>query len=301
MRFPRRLVVPAMLLCLVPSLARAGEVTVLATTLASNQFSPTTVTVNVGDHVVWQWVTNFHSCTSGATAGVPGPVGPPGNQIQWDTGPQNSGTVFNMKFQNPGSYQFFCGPHAPGMQGVVNVSATHVSVPDFRITEIVYGDNTNNFVEIANLGGSAGHLEGKLDINGNIVNLSFDMAAGSHAFANAGTFSAALGSSGYVALFLANTVNTNLDATQIIDYVEWGNGGHAHEADAVDAQPTAYWTGGDFLPTMAPNHSMSFCGNSGDYGMGFWSETATRTKFNPNACASPAHRSTWGRLKSLYR
>jgi plastocyanin len=300
MRFPRSLVAAAVLLCLPPSLARAGEV-IVNTGNVGNTFSPSSTTINVGDHVIWIWGTSGHTCTSGATAGIPGPVGPPGNQIQWNSNLQNAGAVFNQKFVNAGVYQYYCGPHAPAMSGVINVSATHVSVPDFRISEIVYGDGANNFVELANLG-ATGHLEGYLDVNGTIINLSFDMLSGSHAFANAGSATLGLTGTGYVALFVANTLNPNLlDASQIIDYVEWGASGQAREAAAVDAQPTPYWNSGDFLPTMAPGHSMSFCGTSGDYGMGFWSETANRTKFNPNDCASPAQRSTWGRLKSLYR
>lgn len=301
MRFPHRFVVPAVLLCLVPSLAQPGEVMVNVGAVGLT-FTPSSTTVNVGDHVIWIWGTSGHTCTSGSIPGTPGFVGPAGHQIQWATITETAGATFSVKFQDAGAYQYFCAPHSPSMAGVVNVSSTHVPIADFRITEVRYGAGASNFVEITNVGDATGNVQGfRLDVNGSIVTFaSIDVPAGGR-IVNQGSFSAALGSTGYVALFVANSVGPSFDATQIIDYVQWGAGGQAREQAAADAQPTPYWTIGDFLPSMAPGHAIAFCGNQGQYGLGFWSEVANPTPNAVNDCASPAARSTWGRLKSLYR
>jgi plastocyanin len=303
MRYLRSVFLPAVLLCLLPGSGRAGEVTVNATTIGNNQFSPASININVADHVTWIWVTSGHTCTSGST-GVPAAVGPPGHQLQWGTSAQAAGAAFSLKFIGAaaGAYQYFCAPHFPTMQGVVNVGAAHQAVADFRISEVRYGAGANDFVEIANLGDAAGNLQGyRLNVGGSVVTFNaVDVLPGGR-IVNQGAFTAALGSTGSVALFVPNTIDGTFNALSIIDYVQWGAAGQPLEQIAADAQPTAYWTPGDFLPTMAPGHSMSFCGVSGQYGMGFWSEVANPTPFNANDCASPAYRSTWGRLKSLYR
>jgi len=302
MRFHGRLVVPAVLLCLAPSLARAGEVRVDATTIGNNVFNPSGVAINPGDHVVWVWVTaGGHTCTSGSTPGVPGLVGPPNNRVQWATSPQGVGATFNFKFLAAGAYPYFCSPHSATMTGVVNVMGTHQAIADFRITEVRYGAGTDNFVEITNMGDAAGDFTGyRLDVNGSIVTTAGGIPIGGH-FVNQGSLTLALGSSGYIALYAPNSVSNAFDSYQIVDFVEWGVAGQPREIDAVDAQPTPYWNSGDFLPSMADGHAIAFCGISGQYGLGFWSEVANPTPNASNDCASPAVRSTWGRLKSLYR
>jgi plastocyanin len=78
-------------------------------TISDFQFSPSSVTVNVGDTVTW---TNNgptpHSATS--SGGV------------WDTGIMDAGESGSHTFTEPGTFAYICTPH-PNMQGTVVVQA----------------------------------------------------------------------------------------------------------------------------------------------------------------------------------
>lgn len=68
-------------------------------------FNPSTVAINVGDQVVWTWVSDFHSTTSDTRL--------------WDSGVFNSGHVFTNTFTSAGSFPYSCVVH--GFTGTVNV------------------------------------------------------------------------------------------------------------------------------------------------------------------------------------
>src|ERR1041385_7649758 len=68
-------------------------------------FNPSDVTINVGDSVVWTWVSDNHNTQS--SSGL------------WDSGIQNTGFVFTNTFPNPGSFPYFCIVH--GFTGNINV------------------------------------------------------------------------------------------------------------------------------------------------------------------------------------
>jgi LPXTG-motif cell wall-anchored protein len=78
-------------------------------TISDFQFSPSSVTVNVGDTVTW---TNNgptpHSATS--SGGV------------WDTGIMDAGKSGSHTFTEPGTFAYICTPH-PNMHGTVVVQA----------------------------------------------------------------------------------------------------------------------------------------------------------------------------------
>jgi plastocyanin len=80
------------------------------------QFSPSSISIQVGDTVTWNWRASGHSVTSG-TPGSPNGL--------FDSGIKNSGTTFAHTFTAAGSFGYFCMPHGLccGMTGTVNVSA----------------------------------------------------------------------------------------------------------------------------------------------------------------------------------
>jgi len=85
-------------------------------TISDFQFSPSSVTVNVGDTVTW---TNNgptpHSATS--TGGV------------WDTGIMDAGKSGSHTFSEAGTFSYICTPH-PNMHGTIVVQAAAVDQGD---------------------------------------------------------------------------------------------------------------------------------------------------------------------------
>jgi len=80
------------------------------------QFTPSSVTIQVGDTVQWNWGSNNHSTTSG-TPGNPDGL--------WNSGILNNGATFSQTFNTAGTFSYFCSPHGSccGMVGTVIVSA----------------------------------------------------------------------------------------------------------------------------------------------------------------------------------
>jgi plastocyanin len=98
--------------------------TLLATAtvhLINFAFSPSAVTINVGDTVHWVWDTDHHSTTSVT-----------GSAEQWDSGVHNSGYTFDHTFTKVGTFAYYCTMHgsdngngtAGGMSGTVTVNST---------------------------------------------------------------------------------------------------------------------------------------------------------------------------------
>jgi plastocyanin len=85
------------------------------TILVSNfQFSPATVSANVGDTILWQWSSGGHTTTSTSV---------PTGAATWDHPMTSSATTFKYVLTVKGTYQYWCTIHAPQMAGVLNVSA----------------------------------------------------------------------------------------------------------------------------------------------------------------------------------
>ncbi len=87
------------------------------------RFTPSSVTIHVGDTVQWTWAASGHSSTSGT------PSAPAG---LWDSGIRNQGATFSHTFTSAGSFPYFCTPHGAccGMTGTVVVaSATPTPSP----------------------------------------------------------------------------------------------------------------------------------------------------------------------------
>jgi plastocyanin len=85
-------------------------------------FSPSIITINAGETVTWQWVSDLHSTTSGTCVPAGCTPGPPClGCAPWDSGVHNTGFIHTETFNNPNTYSYFCSIHQFNMQGVVNV------------------------------------------------------------------------------------------------------------------------------------------------------------------------------------
>ncbi len=86
-------------------------------TVQNTSFSPSSVTIAVGDSVTWRWAGGSHSVTQGTT---PDPSQDPSRLF--DSGVKSSGT-FGYRFTSAGTFPYFCRPHfASGMKGTVKVN-----------------------------------------------------------------------------------------------------------------------------------------------------------------------------------
>jgi plastocyanin len=98
------------------------------------QFSPSTVTANVGDIIRFQWSSGFHTTTSTSV---------PGGASAWDN-PINSGNLtFDYTLQVQGTYQYDCTFH-PSMTGTINVGA---ALP-VKFGELITQENTAGRIAI---------------------------------------------------------------------------------------------------------------------------------------------------------
>src|SRR5579859_4049145 len=75
-----------------------------------------TTTIPVNTTVVWNWVSGFHSTTSGTCAGSCTPNG------KWDSGQNGVPNTFMQVFNQVGTYPYFCSVHLAMMQGTVIVA-----------------------------------------------------------------------------------------------------------------------------------------------------------------------------------
>ena len=303
------------------AVARAGQVRV---NLSGFAFSPTDVTVNQGDHVVWVWTSSNHTVTSGDRTQVADEMIGDG---RFNTSPD--GTTYNLmdayswKSDFTGTQIYYCQPHS-GMIGTITMLGSGATgTSDFRVTEVLYNTASGGgLVEITNLGaagnlgmyrlqwsGGAAQTLKKAGATGASTNLL--VAAGGRVIVHvnaAGTTtdtdvylsgSGDLPAAGSLALFVPNTVQPSLaDPKQMIDFVQWGAGGQANEAAAVTA---GFWFAGAAVPAVAAGHSLEWCGQPGQYGSNRWYDNPTPNVGAVDNCVVPALRTTWGRIKSLYR
>jgi plastocyanin len=279
-----------------------------------NRFSPSVQTLNVGDYVTWSWVsTAIHTVTSGTSPSAPSGI--------FGT-PSMAGTAqaFTWRADRTGSVPYFCSIHA-GMTGILEISASGVRTSSFRITEVQYDEAAGkDRIEIANLGGDPGDL-GKYRIairSSAAVTVPYEKLPVStspgrvviHPNETGTTtpaefYMAGIGDlplSGSVALYAPDTKppTTLDDASQIIDFVQWGapNQPNANAAVAAGIWPSA----SEFVAAVPATggYDLAFCGTEAQRGAQFWD--VAMPNFRAQAlCATPVQTSTWGRIKLLYR
>jgi plastocyanin len=91
--------------------AAGGE---LANAFVDAQSGTSTSTIHAGDTIEWQWLSGYHSTTSGTC-----PLGCVPNGL-WDSGIQ-VGSTFRHTFPVAGTFPYFCSVHGTMMQGSVIV------------------------------------------------------------------------------------------------------------------------------------------------------------------------------------
>lgn len=291
----------------------AGEVRVNVSNFA---FSPADIGVNLGDHVVWIWTGGTHTATSGDAFGdLYGPV-PDGI---FESGSRGPGGEYGWKANVAGTEPYYCLLHwASYMVGTVDVIGIGYPVSDFRITEVQYNvAGGKDLIEIANLGTDAGDLgRYRLSVtpgaSSSIGPISVPVPPGGRVVLRvnqAGVDSPTqiflpslpdLPATGALTLYVPFTPpGAALDAAdQVVDFVQWGAGGGPHEAAAVSA---GTWTAGQYVPPVGDGRSMEFCGTSGQRGASLWAEVSVPNFGVAGGCATPTVRTTWGRVKTLYR
>lgn len=285
---------------------RAGQVRV---DVSNIQFTPATVTINHGDHVVWVWLSGTHSATSG--------TGCNGDGI-FDSGLATTavGVSFGWKSGAQASVPYFCMQHCDlGMTGLINFG-TNIAVADFRITELrVNVPGGQDLLEITNHGNAVGNLgDYRLSVQtGVAVTLplaSLLVPGGGHVVLHGHATGANtatdvflpglpdLPAAGAAALYVPNSQATSLAlADQIVDFVQWGAAGGPNEATANDA---TLWTTGEFVPPMADGHSIELCEFT-TRGADAWAEISAPTFGSDGGCTTPADAGSWGSLKLRYR
>lgn len=100
-----------------------GSVTPAATTnvtIFDNGFTPSSITINVGDTVTWSYTSgaSLHTVTS-----TSGPV-------SFNSGTLHPGDTFSFTFNTAGSYTYRCNFH-PSMVGSITVAS---AIPEFSGT-----------------------------------------------------------------------------------------------------------------------------------------------------------------------
>ena len=91
-------------------------------TIAAFAFSPSDLSIEIGDIVRW---TNeegaVHTTTSGTGGQSPGV--PDGT---WDSGDLNQNSTFTFQFDNAGTFSYYCTPHPTSMTGSITVTAAGI-------------------------------------------------------------------------------------------------------------------------------------------------------------------------------
>src|SRR5258708_1362439 len=115
----KKIFAAAILLCAGFSFSGIAASTNVTVGSPIDRFTPTNVTINTGDQVIWDWVASNHSSTSG-TNGVASGL--------WGSGVLAAGKHFTNSFPSAGSFSYYCSVHFNlGMTGSVIVVS--VSLP----------------------------------------------------------------------------------------------------------------------------------------------------------------------------
>jgi len=85
-------------------------------------FSPSSLTIQVGDTVEWSWSSSGHTVTSGSQCSADGQFCSPSDSNCASTPPSNQGATYSHTFSAAGTFPYFCIPHCDfGMVGTIVV------------------------------------------------------------------------------------------------------------------------------------------------------------------------------------
>ena len=87
-------------------------------------FSPSSLTIRVGDTVQWSWSSGGHTVTSGSQCSADGQFCSPSDSNCASALPSNQGATYSHTFSTAGTFPYFCIPHCGfGMVGTIVVEA----------------------------------------------------------------------------------------------------------------------------------------------------------------------------------
>ncbi|MBI4946773.1 MAG: T9SS type A sorting domain-containing protein [Bacteroidetes bacterium] len=97
-----------------------GYATKVTVQVANYVFTPASVSVTVGDTIVWNWVNGMHTTTS---------LTIPATAAAWDAMIDNTATTFEYKITVAGTYNYECTPHSfVGMTGTITAVASGLGI-----------------------------------------------------------------------------------------------------------------------------------------------------------------------------
>ena len=83
-------------------------------------FNPSAVNANVGDTIIWQWLSGDHTTTSTSV---------PNGAASWDAPMNNANITFKYIITVPGLYNYHCTMHPSTMNGSITVTGGTSGVP----------------------------------------------------------------------------------------------------------------------------------------------------------------------------
>lgn len=125
--------------------------------VSSFMFSPSSLSVLVGDTVMFQWIDGNHTTTCDGSTGTSRPAG----ADPWDEFMDDTHTTFFYPVTVAGTYNYKCIPHFPTMVGtfdatVSSITQTSTSLPEkFSLNQNYpnpFNPSTNIAFDIANAG-----------------------------------------------------------------------------------------------------------------------------------------------------
>lgn len=140
----KRIITPVLffVLVLVSFSAKAGKHTI---TVGDFAFSPSTLSLPLGDTVIYQWVTGSHTTTS---------TNIPSGATTWDSPLNSSATTFMYVPAVTGTYNYKCTPHeSMGMVGTFDVTnPTNVPAVPPTVNQLIISPNPASSVITVNSG-----------------------------------------------------------------------------------------------------------------------------------------------------
>ena len=80
--------------------------------VSNDVFTPSTITITLGDTVTWKWISGAHTTTSDSTTGM----------NTWDSPIDVNHQIFSFVITSPGLHAYHCKFHESlGMTGTINV------------------------------------------------------------------------------------------------------------------------------------------------------------------------------------
>ncbi len=141
-------------------IARYSSATVHNIIVESSQFSPASVSANVGDTIMWILGSGFHTTTSTSI---------PVDALPWDSPINSSTQSFTYVIAIAGTYDYICTPH--GFAGQIVAINTGITSPDLYSNLNIYTLRSSTYIISYTLLHSAKVKISVHDLTGRIVKI----------------------------------------------------------------------------------------------------------------------------------